>query len=112
NYVKRMLDSFEAEVVFIGIYGTGTAEQEFREEFYKHTIGKLRPRLIIPLHWDNFFLPVSDELKPLTGSFYNKADDFDWIIERSKADKIDFKILNWGKSIILFSPEDNFAKYY
>jgi len=62
--------------------------------------------LIVPLHWDNFFLFLSEELHPLSGSFYERADDFDWIIERTKSDKIDFKILQWGRSIMLFTEEE------
>jgi len=103
NYIKRMLDTFEAEVLFLGIAQTCSADQVFRDNFYEHTVGKLRPKLIVPLHWDNFFLRLSEELKPLSGSFYESAEDFDWIIEKTKADNIQFKILQWGKSIVLFS---------
>jgi L-ascorbate metabolism protein UlaG (beta-lactamase superfamily) len=112
NYIKGMLNTFEADVLFLGIAKTGLADQIFNSEFYEHTVERLRPGLIVPLHWDNFFLPESDELKPLSGSFKHKAEDFDWIIERTKDDKIQFKILQWGKSIILFSETENLAYKY
>jgi len=106
NYIKGMLNTFEADVLFLGIAQTGSADREFKTEFYEHTVSRLRPELIVPLHWDNFFLFLSEELHPLSGSFYERAEDFDWIIEKTKSDKIDFKILQWGRSIMLFTEEE------
>ena len=64
NYLEGQLDGYEADVLFQGITRLGKADPETEAAFYRETIGKLRPKLVIPIHWDNFFSPLT---KPVTG---------------------------------------------
>ena len=103
NFIKGMLDPFNADILFLGVSKTGSSDEEFRYRFYQQIVLKLRPDLVIPLHWDNSFQPPTEELIPLTGNYNKNIDDFDWLIKRTKADNIQFKIIQWGKSMTLFS---------
>ena len=40
------------------------ADAATEEKFFAETAAKLEPKLIIPVHWDNFFSPLD---KPVTG---------------------------------------------
>jgi hypothetical protein len=35
----------------------------FQNNFYDQTVSKVRPHLVILIHWDNFFLPLSEYLE-------------------------------------------------
>lgn len=59
NYVEGQLDGYSADVLFLGIAGLGKADRQTEERFYAETAAKVKPKLIIPLHWDNFFVPLS-----------------------------------------------------
>lgn len=48
-----------ADVLFLGTAGLGKAGKEEERTFYKETLDRIRPSLVIPLHWDNFFLPLT-----------------------------------------------------
>lgn len=59
SYVERQLDGVRADVLFLGVAGLGKADGETEDRFFAETVAKVRPRLVIPLHWDNFFRPLS-----------------------------------------------------
>ena len=104
NYIEGALDSLRADVVFLGIGTVGERPKAFQDSYYEQTIGKLKPALVIPLHWDNFFQPLSENLVMLPRFANGKGNDFDVFIKKTKADKVDFKILQGTKSIVLFNP--------
>jgi L-ascorbate metabolism protein UlaG (beta-lactamase superfamily) len=99
NYIEGKLKDFNADVLFMGVGRLGNQKSSFMKSYYAETAGALNPKLIIPVHWDNFFKPLSSNLKPM--SKVNNA--FDFIIAKSLTDSIDFRILQGGKSIILFT---------
>ncbi len=102
NYVAGTLDSMRADVVFIGTATVAGQPLSWQDAYYEQTIGKLKPGLVIPLHWDNFFEPLSDNLVMLPRLAKASEKDFDIFIDKTRADKIDFKILQGTKSILLF----------
>lgn len=64
NYIEGQLDSYEADVLFLGVAGLAKADARTEKKFFEETIEKVKPDLVIPLHWDNFFSPLE---KPVTG---------------------------------------------
>ena len=59
NYVEGQLDGIAADTLFLGTAGLAKADEETRERFFAETIDKVRPDLVIPIHWDNFFRSLS-----------------------------------------------------
>jgi len=102
NFIEGRLDSLRADVLFLGIATISNQDSLWKEKFYEQNVGKLKPKILIPLHWDNFFQPLSDNLVMLPRFVKSSPADFDFMIRKAKADKIDFKILQGGKSILLF----------
>lgn len=102
NFIEGALDSLRADVVFIGIATITNHPLSWQEKFYEENIRKLKPSTVIPLHWDDFFKPISDHLVMLP-RFVNKGQrDFDFFIQKTKVDNIEFKVLQGTKSIVLF----------
>ena len=64
NYIAGQMDGYQADVLFLGVAGLQKAAPEMERRFFEETIGKLRPQLVIPVHWDNFFSPLT---KPVRG---------------------------------------------
>ena len=52
------------DVLFLGVAGLQKAEPAMEAAFYRETIEKVDPKLVIPVHWDNFFSPLT---KPVVG---------------------------------------------
>ena len=64
NYIEGQLDGVRADVLFLGIAGLAKADAETEARFFAETVEKVRPKLVIPIHWDNFFSPLD---RPATG---------------------------------------------
>lgn len=63
NYIEGQLDGFQADVLFLGVAGLAKADAETERKFFAETAGKVKPQLIIPLHWDNFFSRLDKPVK-------------------------------------------------
>ncbi len=64
NFIKGQLDGYEADVLFLGVAGLAKADAETERMFFAETVEKVKPKLVIPLHWDNFFSRLD---RPVTG---------------------------------------------
>lgn len=63
NYIEGQLDGLQVDVLFLGVAGLGKANAEMEEKFFAETVEKTGAKLVIPVHWDNFFSPLD---KPVT----------------------------------------------
>lgn len=101
NFIPGALDHIRADVLFLGTATLGKQPAAFQQTFYTETVGKLKPRLLIPIHWDNFFQPLTSELTalPLLGDDLQQS--FDFLIGRTQADQIQFHILQGYQSLII-----------
>lgn len=68
NFIEGQFDSIKADVLFLGIGGLSGDSAEGKRRFYSETVDKLRPSVVIPVHWDNFFTPLYDRDKWCTGA--------------------------------------------
>ena len=64
NYIPGQLDDVRGDVLFLGVAGLAKADGETERRFFAETVDKVHPRVVIPLHWDNFFSPLT---KPVRG---------------------------------------------
>ena len=64
NYIEHQLDGIQADVLFLGVAGLGKADRDTEKKFFSETVKKVKPKLVIPVHWDNFFSSLG---KPATG---------------------------------------------
>lgn len=63
NYLENQLNGIKADYLFQGIIGIAKDDPEHRKNFYKETIEKVKPQMVIPVHWDNFYSPLSEPSK-------------------------------------------------
>ncbi|TGK89338.1 MBL fold metallo-hydrolase [Leptospira bourretii] len=102
NFVEGALDKLQADILFLGIAQLSLQPVLFQDEFYKQNVQTLKPKLMIPIHWDNFFKPLSEPLEPNL----QLGDDFDAnmksILKRTEKEKIEVKLLQGFETIDLF----------
>ena len=72
NYLEGQLDNIRADVLFLGIGGLSKDTLERQKTFFAETIEKSQAKLVIPIHWDNFFSPLFGEIKEMP-SFVENA---------------------------------------
>jgi L-ascorbate metabolism protein UlaG (beta-lactamase superfamily) len=100
HYVEGALDHVRAEVLFLATATLGVQDRKLQEAFYKQTVATVRPRLVVPIHWDNFFQPLTDRLEPLDSQDFSAA--FRYLEKRLARERVEFCILQGFGSVILF----------
>ena len=82
NYIKGQLDSLHADILFLGVAGLAKADPEMEKTFFSETVEKTGARLVIPVHWDNFFSPLDQPIKGMpdfiekTGQVFYKLANY------------------------------------
>lgn len=71
NYLEGQLDNIRTDVLFLGIGGLSKDTPERQKTFFAETIGKSKAKLVIPVHWDNFFFPLFGEIKGMPSFMEN-----------------------------------------
>lgn len=99
NYITGALDSFHADVLFLGTGSIGNQKEVFLNHFYDETVAKLKPSTLIPIHWDNFLKRDFQKLKMMPRYMDKGARTFDHLIRKSQDDGIDFIILLGGRTM-------------
>lgn len=97
GYVPGALAGRHADIVFLGIGQLGHKDEKYRADYWHEVVEAVKPKRIIPIHWDDFWLPL-DQNHPLV-PMPRLIDDFDKSMEflRQRAGRstppIDVRIL-------------------
>ena len=93
GFKKGALIGHRADVIFLGIGTLGKLDQGFQQDYWHEVVETVQPRRIIPIHWDDFSLPLDQPLVPMPRTI----DDFDksmaFLLKQARGTKIDLKIL-------------------
>ncbi len=73
NYIKGQLNDINADVLFLGVAGLAKASSHTEKNFFSETVEKTGAKLVIPIHWDNFFSPLDHPVKGMP-SFIERTD--------------------------------------
>jgi L-ascorbate metabolism protein UlaG (beta-lactamase superfamily) len=101
NFIPGQLATIQADVVFLGVALVSKQSQDWQEQYFRQTLANLKPKTVVPLHWDNFFLPLSHSLEPMPRLMDDVGYDFDFFIAKGKENGYEFKILQAGQSMEL-----------
>ena len=89
NYIPGQLDGIRADVLFLGISGLSKAPQDVRSRFFEETVDLTRPRLVIPIHWDNFFAPLTRPVRGMPRFIEDSGESFRLLAEHCNRRGID-----------------------
>ena len=73
NYIEGQLDGIQADILFLGVAGIAKAESEMKKAFFAETVEKTGAKLVIPVHWDNFFSPLGRPIEDMP-DFLEKSE--------------------------------------
>ncbi|HJV75668.1 MAG TPA: MBL fold metallo-hydrolase [Noviherbaspirillum sp.] len=98
GFAAGALHGQKADIVFLGIGMLGKQGDAFRQDYWRETVATVGARRVIPIHWDDFTLPLDQPLVPLPWPFDDFDASMDFISERAQQDGIDVKFLPaWEK---------------
>ena len=65
NFFPGMFKSTRADIVLLGVGVLGKQSDQFGEDYWREVVLATGARLVIPIHWDDFTLPLDQPLKPM-----------------------------------------------
>ena len=63
GYKKDALPDFDADILFMSIGGLESMDETYNSDYQTHIIDAVQPEVLIPIHWDDFTVPLSDGLQ-------------------------------------------------
>ncbi|MHC8327393.1 MBL fold metallo-hydrolase [Pseudomonas sp. LB1P83] len=78
NFTKGLYNNVKADVVFLGIGFLGKQDLQFARNYWHEVVQATGARLVIPIHWDDFFEPFDKGLHPMP----KWMDKFDIAMQR------------------------------
>lgn len=76
NFLPDQLNGKKTDVLFLGIGGLSRDTRQRQDQFFYETLDKTKPALVVPLHWDNFFLPLYGKIRGLPRIAENTEKSF------------------------------------
>lgn len=65
NFVPGMYRGVKADVVFLATGGLSSHPAEFTARYWDEVVKATGAKLVVPIHWDDFLLPLDQPLQPL-----------------------------------------------
>ena len=101
NFIKGQLDGIQADILFLGVAGIAKADPEMEKIFFAETVEKTGAKLVIPVHWDNFFSPLDRPITGMPGFIENTELVFYKVARYCEAHDVNFLIQYPRTSITL-----------
>jgi L-ascorbate metabolism protein UlaG (beta-lactamase superfamily) len=65
--VGEAFRGLKADVVFLGIGELGKKDKVWVDQYWNETIGEVLPKVIVPIHWDDFSQEIRADPLPMFG---------------------------------------------
>ena len=98
------LDGYQAETVYLGIGALGKQSEAFRDSYWDTLVRKTGARRVVPVHWDNFTVPLDKPLRPLPAFADRFGVTMKFLARRAEADGVALDLPVLGQAADPFSP--------
>jgi L-ascorbate metabolism protein UlaG (beta-lactamase superfamily) len=88
NFVPNKFDGLEVGCLYLGVGALGAQSPRFQSDYWRHVVEATRPDLIVPIHWDNFFVSLDQKLRPLPAPFDRFAKTKELLDRKSAESRI------------------------
>jgi len=58
GYEEGALEGLQVDTVFLGVGGLGSQTADYRQAFWRETVGRVAPSRVIPIHYDSLTGPI------------------------------------------------------
>ena len=100
NFIEGALKGYRADTVFLGIAGLARQDEAFQRGYWNEVVAITGARRVVPIHWDDFRLPLDQPLVPMLRLGYMPpfgGGDFsvtmDSLVDRGRADGVEVRLL-------------------
>lgn len=62
GFIPKQYQNMQVDVLFLGIAQLSKQSEQYQQQYLNETLATLKPKLVIPIHWDDFFQPLDSSL--------------------------------------------------
>jgi len=96
GFVPERLRGQQAEVVYLGIGGLGSKDEAYRADYWRETVQLTQAKRVIPIHWDDFTLPLDQPLVPGRLLLDDMGASMEFLQRRAAAEGVELRLaLPW-----------------
>ncbi|GAB2864625.1 MBL fold metallo-hydrolase [Actinocorallia aurea] len=88
NHIPGKLASFHAETAYLSIGRLGSQSEEDRESYWRETVLATGAKTVLPIHWDDFMLPLDRPLRPMPFFMDDITPAMDFLERASRRDRV------------------------
>jgi L-ascorbate metabolism protein UlaG (beta-lactamase superfamily) len=92
GFIEGALRGRRADVVFLGIGLLGKKDAAHQQAYWHEVVRTVGAKRVVPIHWDDFFVPLDQPLVPLPAPFDDMQASMAFVIERGRQDSVDIKL--------------------
>ena len=92
--VPNQLKNLKVDTLFLGIAQLSRQSTEFQQNYLDQTLKTLKPKVVVPIHWDNFFKPVDQALEFLPYLADNTDESLKILIQAAEQQKVQVVLLS------------------
>lgn len=91
GYVDGKLAGRQADTIFLGVAGLSRKDDAYSEAYWREVVQAVRPKRIVPIHWDDFTRPLEEPLLPFPRFFDDLDATMRFVLERAEKEEIDVR---------------------
>jgi len=111
GYVKGALAGYPADVVLLGIGALGRSDAQYKDEYFAEVVEAVGARRVIPIHYDDFLLPLAGPLRANPLLFDDVTSSLDCLLARAeRSERLAFHMLREWTRVVLFPERGPDAK--
>jgi L-ascorbate metabolism protein UlaG (beta-lactamase superfamily) len=103
SWVDGALGDVRADVVLLGTGLLSTRDDAYAKAYWNEVVESVHARRVIPIHWDDFTLPLDEPLRPTP----RLIDDFErsmrLLTDAARASEVDVRLLPEWKAVDPFA---------
>ena len=99
GYVEGALENYPADVVMLGIGLLGTKDLQYQQSYWHEMVETTGAKRVIPIHWDDFFLPLTRPLEPFPSLLDNFDASMTFIQSKAKEQEVEINLIKAWSTI-------------
>ena len=92
GFVPGALAGKRVDTVFLGVGALGKRDTSYMEAYWREMVATTGARRVIPIHWDNFLLPLDEPLQPSPHLFDDLDATMRFLIAKGAAQNVEVKL--------------------
>ncbi|MGQ3073165.1 MAG: MBL fold metallo-hydrolase [Ferrovibrionaceae bacterium] len=92
GFMPGALKDVRADVVFLGIGTLGRESSDYQENYWREVVAAIQARRVIPVHWDNFTIPLDRPMVPLPRQFDDLDVTMAFLTRHGARDNVDIRL--------------------